>query len=295
MSRDAALAYLHRWLGELNDPDPEQRAWKEAFAEGGLVAYERLGVLPPAEIERWRERLAAGGAGSPREFTDEPARAAAERYLEELLGRLTPLSRDPSAPDGLDADADFAAALEALYAAGVLDEARYASWSKRQLEVKAPWLDDPEPPPPGVATAIYVPPRDEQEAAEDAAAEAMRTVFPKRAHVRRVAVGTPERHEGLAIVALVAYDDAAELHFHVHLEPPPEGFEGFREAARALRAPVLRDDRGTGYEPLSDRPQAANGRGAIIHGHWLYLPAPPADVTGFTATAPSGEHTWRLG
>ena len=49
---------LAEWLDEARDPDDEQRAWKQAWAEGMLLAYERTGALSATEIADWRERFA---------------------------------------------------------------------------------------------------------------------------------------------------------------------------------------------------------------------------------------------
>jgi hypothetical protein len=49
---------LEEWLDEARDPDDEQRAWKQAWADGMLLAYERAGALSAAEIADWRERFA---------------------------------------------------------------------------------------------------------------------------------------------------------------------------------------------------------------------------------------------
>jgi hypothetical protein len=295
VSRDAALAYLHDWAREAGDPDPEQRAWKIAFAEGAITAYERVGVLDPDEARRWRERSAPGPGHAGAPHVEAAARAAAERYLEELLAKVVPRRREP-APEDVEASEDCSAAIEALTAAGALDAERSYRWRKRQLEAEAPWLEDPEPARPGTAQLILVPPENEEQALEDAAAEALHAALPTATEARRVFTGTPERHDGLAIVALVAYDDCAELHFHYvdeNFASGQSGIEAFSRAFGDLPKPVLGDDQGTRYERT--RSGSAGGRGGAIGGSWRYVPAPPAGVTGFTATAAEGGHTWRLG
>jgi hypothetical protein len=297
--REAAMAELHRWLREVDNPDPEQRAWKLAYAEGVIAAYERVGVLSSDEAKRWRARTAAPERPSPA-FTDERGRAAAERHLEELLSRVLPFRRDPD-PADLAAGEECSAAIDALAAAGVLDHNARAGWRRRLLAAQAPWLDDAELPEEGwSAYAVQVPAQNEAEAAQDAAREAAQARQPQRREVRRVVTGSPARQGGLAIVALVEYEDCAELHFHQLVDvPDPESetppLGPFREALEGLAPPLLRDDSGTAYQPVFPRPGSAGGRMGAIGGSWLYTPAPPPGAAGFTATDAAGELSWRLG
>jgi len=58
LTRERAIAFLSDSLAQLRDPDPDQRDWKLAFAEGAVGAFERVGVLSGNEADRWRERFA---------------------------------------------------------------------------------------------------------------------------------------------------------------------------------------------------------------------------------------------
>jgi hypothetical protein len=301
--REAALEHLHRWLVDARDPDPEQRRWKQAYGEGAVLAYERIGVLAAEEAERWRARFSYPGDVES-SSVDEGARAAAERHLEALLARVVPMRREPD-PHDVEVAAECSIAIAALHAAGVLDDAADRRWRTRLLGLEAPWIDDPEPPPRGVIYGYHVPPEDEEEAARDAEAEAAQAAYPERAEVRDVLIGSPERHDDLAIVALVVHEDSVALHFHFlgdDVEPHAGGYslEPFREAVEKLAAPALRDGRGTRYEPVKDEAVSASGAGGMagverreaISGHWLYTPAPPADARAFTAVL--GALRWEL-
>jgi hypothetical protein len=115
--------------------------------------------------------------------------------------------------------------------------------------------------------------------------------------VRRVVIGSPERHAGLAMVALTVHEDATSLHFHfLGGYAPPETSQGrslkaFSDLVDGLEPPTLRDDRGTAYEPVDPRPNSASGAGGmpngdrrqVVAGAWLYTPAAPADATTFFA------------
>ena len=203
--RDAAMAHLEQLLSQTGDPDdPYQPTREPAYVEGMLLAYERIGVLSQSEAERWRVRLAE--AATERDAEPEPAlpeadRAAGVQYLERLVAGAPRLRRKPDARASVLADAECSTALEALRAVGLLDSREHTEWSRRLLAVEAPWLDDPPPPDEG-PWAISIPPETPEEAAEDAAFEAAWAARPKAKTTCRVVTGSPERHAGLAMIAL---------------------------------------------------------------------------------------------
>jgi hypothetical protein len=294
--RAAALAHLESWLTDARDPDPEQRAWKQAYGEGAVIAYERTGLVSAEEAARWRARLVDPDPfGRPdKSAVPDDARAAAERHLEGLLERVEPLRRDPD-PDRLRKDTECSTAIAALHATGVFDEADYGRWQTRLLSAQAPWIEDPEPPPSGAMVAIWVPPETEEQEREDAEQEAAMAARPEAREVRRVVVGSPKRRDDLAIVALVVHEDGTSVHFH-YLGPPwPTTDElstpdAFSQTLDSLSPPTLRDDSGTEYEPVGDEPSSAHGAGGMpgpdrreaITGNWLYRPAAPDTATSFT-------------
>jgi hypothetical protein len=176
----------------------------------------------------------------------------------------------------------------------VLDEREHTEWDRRLLAVQAPWIDDP--PPPGAGTwAISIPPETPEEAAEDAAFEAAWAARPKAKTTRRVVTGSPERHAGLAMIALAAHEDATSLHFHFVGEPAaadapgPHSTRAFDDALDALVPPALRDDRGTAYVPVEPRPASASSHlqepdgdsRLVIIAAWLYTPAAPDQAASF--------------
>lgn len=295
-------ALLWEWVAELLDEDDaEQRGWKEAYAGGLLDACEALGALPPEELERWRA-IAAGGP-LPAAAGDG---AAAERHLEGLLAGLPALSRDPD-PEGLRRWWRFDGALAALEAAGVLDADR--SWRERALAAQAPWLEAGERAALAATDgpyAIGVPSRSPEEAAEDAAAEAAFEAAARHGRARGVFVaGRVERHDGLAVVAVVTRTESTEVHFH-HVGGPEAGgrggarMEAYRRAMEALPAPELADDAGTAYTPAVPLPVTSHGGGGIpgtgapqvMTGAWRYQPPAPERATRFTVSA--GAERWEL-
>jgi hypothetical protein len=122
-------------------------------------------------------------------------------------------------------------------------------------------------------------------------------VRPKAATVSRVVIGSPERHAGLAMVALCVHEDATSVHFHLlGAYAPPEAsqrksVQAFWDLVDGLEPPTLRDDRGTAYEPVDPRPGSASGTGSmpgsdrrqVVTGAWVYTPAAPDDATAFFA------------
>jgi hypothetical protein len=194
-------------------------------------------------------------------------------------------------------------ALEALRAVGVLDERERSEWSRRLLAAEAPWVDDP-PPGEGIST-IHNPPETPEEAAEDAAFEAAWAARPKAETTLRVVTGSPERHAGLAIVALAVHEDATSLHFHFLPEPAPSDepiphtLQRFHDALDELVPPALRDDCGTAYEPADPflLSASSHSHGAdsdtppATIGTWLYSPAAPNDAATFEIEQPDARWT----
>jgi hypothetical protein len=294
--RDAALAHLESLLCHAPSPAGPGRARWPAHVEGTLLAYQRIGVLSSSEARRWSVRLASGDSGrdtEPEPSLPEAARAAGAQYLERLVAGVPPFRRNPTAEE-LAADAECAGALEALRAVGVLDEREHTEWSRRLLAAQAPWLEEPTPPPGDGAWAISIPPETPEEAAEDAAFEAAWAARPKAETTRRVVVGSPERHTGLAMIALAVHEDATSLHFHFVGEPADDARDSdslrdFEAALDALGPPALHDDRGVSYEPVEPRPVSASSHSSepdsdprrVIIGAWLYAPAAPDEAASF--------------
>lgn len=278
---------LWEWVAEAEDPDPEQRAWKVAWIDGMRRATAVLGRTLPAP------------AAEPR-----GDRAAAEAHLAALLEEVRPMSRDPR-PETLRGSWAFGGALEALSAAGLAD---VREWRERALPREMPWLDDEQRGEllsiegEGVY-AVRVPPETPEQEAQDAAAEAAWEARSRSGELRRVAVcREPARHDGLAITAVVARTETAEVHFH--LTGPPVGgnafHRAFQEATEALTPPALSDGAGTTYAPVSEGPPSAAGGGGPAHddrplvvtGMWRYTPAPPPDARAFAAEL--GGVRWEL-
>jgi hypothetical protein len=306
--RDAALARLERLLRDAGDRDPYAPTTQAAYLEGTLSAYRRIGALSGSEADRWRARLASAVTGpdtGPEPPLAEAARDAGARYLERLVAGA-PRLRRRATPEERAADAECSSALEALRAVGLLDEREHTEWSRRLLAAQAPWLDEPTPPPGEGPWAISIPPETPEEAAEDAAFEAAWAARPRAETTRRVVSGSPERHAGLAIVALAVHEDASSLHFHFVGEPAAIGAPGshslsaFEDALDELVPPALRDDRGVAYEPVEPRPISASSHShepdsdprRVVVGAWLYTPAASDEATTFDIEQ-AGEH-WTL-
>jgi hypothetical protein len=306
--RDAAVAHLEWRLRQAGDPDdPYQPTREHAYVEGMLLAYERIGVLSSSEADRWRARLAEAATewdAEPEPPLPEAVRAAGARYLERLVAGAPRLRRN-STPEERAADAECSSALEALRAVGLLDDREHTDWNRRLLAVQAPWVDDPPPPDEG-PWVISIPPETPEEAAEDAAFEAAWAARPKAETTHRVVTGSPQRHAGLAMVALAVHEDATSLHFHFVGEPAtvdapsPHSHRAFEEALDALDPPALRDDRGIAYEPVEPRPISASSHARepdpdprrVIIGAWLYTPAASDEATTFEIEQEGGR--WKL-
>jgi hypothetical protein len=292
--REAALRYLEHDLGATYDPD--DLPLREAHLDGALTAFARLGVLSVDECERWRERFAAGDneiidPGS--ELGPEQSRLA-ERYLTELIGQVTPIRREAD-PRELDLAAQGRAAINALHAVGALDDQAQAQWGAKLMHARAPWLEETiDPPTDGsISVGIWVPPETEEEAAEDARRQAEWQARPRAEQTRRVILGSADRRDDLAIVAVTVHEDAVRLYFHF-LEPldaaDGDSVDHFGRAVDSLSAPGLRDDTGQNYEPVGRKPAASSsggrpgpGRRLAVTGSWLYEPAPSPAAQVFTA------------
>jgi hypothetical protein len=305
--RDAAMAHLEQLLSQAGVPDdPYQPTREPAYVEGILLAYERIGVLSRSEADRWRVRLA--GAATERDAEPDPPlpeadRAAGFQYLERLVEGAPRLRRNET-PAERAAGAECSIALEALRAVGLLDHREHTEWDRRLLAVQAPWVEDPPGPDEG-PWAISIPPETPEEAAEDAAFEAAWAARPKAKTTRRVITGSPERHGGLAMIALAVHEDATSLLFHFVGEPAtvdapsPHSHRAFEEALDALDPPALCDDLGIAYEPVEPRPISASSHSRepdpdprrVITGTWLYTPAAPDEATTFNVEHADGRWT----
>ena len=215
-----------------------------------------------------------------------------------------PRLRRNATPEERATDAECSTALEALRAVGLLDDREHTEWHRRLLAVQAPWVEDPPLPDEG-PWAISIPPETPDEAAEDAAFEAAWAARPKARTTRRVVTGSPERHAGLAMIALAVHEDATSLLFHFVGEPAPADAPGphshgaFDEALDALAPPAFRDDRGIAYEPVEPRPISASSHSRdpdpdprrVITGAWLYTPAASDEATTFHIEHADGRWT----
>jgi hypothetical protein len=302
LMRDAALARLESLLRRAGERDPDEGTWAPAYVEGALLAYERIGALFTREVDRWRVRLAAAASewdADPDPPLPEVARAAATRYLDRLLAEVPRFRRNPT-PEERAADAECESALETLRTVGLLDQREHTEWSRRRLAAQAPWIDDVPPPDEG-PWVISIPPETPEEAAADAAFEAAWAARPKAETTGRVVTGSPERHGGLAMLALAVHEDATSLHFHFVGEPlaADHSSRSLDDALDALAPPALRDDRGIVYEPVDPRPVSASShssepdsdpRQAII-GAWLYTPAASDEAATFRIEQAGGRWT----
>jgi hypothetical protein len=306
--RDAALEHLEDHLSESRDPDPAHREGKQADADGCVIAYERIGLLTASEAARWRERIAdrSDDVVDPGTEPGREAKPAAERFLTDLIATVKPIRRawDQANRDTIDA---CNGAIDALYAVGVLDDDDHGRWCVALIRAQAPWIEDPEPPPPNALWGIggFPPPENEQQAAEDAERRAAWERRPKASEIRRVLTGSSERHGDLAIVGLVVHEDATSLYFH-HLGEPEgadsrsDWHERSKRSRASLRPPILTDDTGRSYEPVARTPAGSFGAGGVpdpqrreaTTGRWLYTPAAPADARSFTAKL--DDRVWQL-
>jgi hypothetical protein len=301
----AARDVLWHWIDEADDPDSEQRGWKRSRLEGILLACERTGVLTADELARW-SRLASGGEPAVPAGAD---RQAADRCLARLLQKVRPMTRDGD-PDRIREAGRFRGALRALANAGVITEGDRSSWHERELKASAPWLSTEnveQLASGGGVYAIAIPPRTPEEEAADEAAGRERERLGRRGVLERVATSrAPERHEGLAVVAVIVRSECTEILFHFVGPPHGEVGEGFgkpdahRRLLDALVPPELTDDVGTTYEPATQRPMSSHGTGGtpdperprVVTGVWRYFPAAPKRATRFVVSL--GSTRWAI-
>jgi hypothetical protein len=301
--REEAIAHLERLLGAC-EGDQAARDLNAHRAEGAIIAYERLGLLPGHEAARWRARFAESEDPGVETGGLDDARLAVERLLPDLVDRVPAMRRDPD-PSGIAKATECSTAIRALHAVGVLDPAAEAAWRTRLLRAQAPWLDQRSPAPAGAADAIFVPPENEQQAAEDAARAAAWAARPKAREVHRVVVGLPLRQNDLAVVAVVVHEDATSVHFHYSGTPAPsyarlsDLLDAFNKVLEGLTPPALRDQSGRSYEPVDQSPKSAGTEGRpgpprrqALSGSWQYTPAAPADAYAFRVQR--GEAHWDL-
>jgi hypothetical protein len=154
-------------------------------------------------------------------------------------------------------------------------------------------------------SAIRIPPETPEEAAEDAAFDAAWAARPKAETTRRVVTGSPERHAGLAMIALAVHEDATSLHFHFVGEsssvdaPGPHSRRAFGDLLDWLGPPALRGNHGAAYEPVEPRPISASSHSRepdsdprqVIIGTWLYTPSAPDEATSFEIEQTGGRRT----
>ena len=257
----------------------------DCYARSLLDACEHIEVLGQDELAQWRGMLAEGG-NSPAAAGDPHA---AERHLGERLAAISPLTREPDAA-ATTAKRRFDAALEALGASGVLGDEAARGWRARDdAAAEASWLDDDDL----------------------AEAEAVMRQYELAAHCGRARrVFVPERvqrHDGLAIIAVVTRTEASEILFHHVGEPEGDdtdgfaGLEAFRNTIDRLLPPKLSDDEGTAYASPIEQPVSVHGTGGIpdpdrprvITGVWRYQPPAPESAAAFDVRTNGA--SWRLG
>lgn len=196
------------------------------------------------------------------------------------------------------------AGVDALAAARALPAAEAAAWRLRLAE--APWLGRVDVHElgsyGGTAYALLEP-----LGPEDAELHERLAALGRHTEVRDVLVARgPERHDGLAIWAVVLRDGAIEVLFHHvdHAEVPSGStratHEAFRATVDALVAPALTDDAGTAYPPALEHAVRSHGTGGIPEqgrprvttGVWRYEGFAPEGVRAFTVAR--GAARWTL-
>jgi hypothetical protein len=275
---EEARCALWEWASQIAGADDRQIAWRRAYLDGMIDACEALALLSPDELAGWR--ALSGGARPAAALGDG---AASERHLAALRRELRPLGREPTEAGRAASDRYFGA-LEALHAAGLLDESTAREWHAAAYEVTAPWLDAAE-----IervtslrgAVAIPVPPATPEEERDDERAREQAEAVGRVGELRRVLVpAAVDVIDGLAIVAVLDREESLEVVFHAV------------GLGCDLAPATVADDRGTRYEPAFDRPVNAHSAGGpALTGHWRYQPA-AAGARSFTIAW--RDHTWRV-
>ena len=292
----AAREVLWQWVAEIDDPDPEQLGWKRARIEGILLACERIGLLAADELMRWRAVIDGRAPAGPARTDPEAATA----FLASVLRDVRPMTRDED-PERIRASTRFHGALSALADAGVITDEEQTRWHEQELSASAPWLSSDNVEQLASTSGIYaigIPARTPEEEAADEAARDEHERLGRRGALRRVVTTpTPERHDGLAVIGVLACEECTEVLFH--FVGPPHGdrdggfadLDAHRELVDALVPPRLSDDVGTVYEPAGERPVRSTGTGGmpdperrrVITGAWRYFPAAPPTASEFVA------------
>jgi hypothetical protein len=295
---------LWNWVDEVDDPDEEQRRWKQSRLDGILLACERTGVLPADELGQWR--ALADGAEPCVAVDADPA--AVTLHLERLLDDVRPMTRDEDAAR-TQASNRFHGALRAIADAGVITDQERSAWHQRELSASAPWLATEVVEHLASGSGFYaigVPARTPEEEAADEASRREHERLGRRGGLQRVAAASrPERHDGLAVIAVLAREECTEVLFHFVGPPHGDtqggfaGLEAHRAITDALVPPALSDDAGTSYAAASQRPVRSNGTGGmpdpdrprVVTGAWRYFPPAPEAARGFTATVDGASWT----
>ena len=255
MTHHAAIAHLARCLQSARE-ERHLDPVGPRWVEGSLLAYEQLAILSPDEAARWRDRLADPDPAS----LDEDARGWAERVrpdAERYLARL----------DG----AERRGAIDALAAVGVAEpEPRSRGGSSFAGGGGSSGFGDAD---------------------EDDLDSPLEALEPRT--VERVVTGSTDRHDGLALVAVVVHEVSTTLHFHyTGAGLALRGAERFDELLERFAPPALRDDGGRDYLPVEEQPIGLSGSDAALQGEWIYTPAAPDRARTFTAER--GGHRWVL-
>ena len=155
--------------------------------------------------------------------------ARGEQYLTELIARVEPLGRgvDPAATRRYS---ECEAAIMALHRVGALDD-RARARGRNQ-------------PPHRTAAGFVTEPAFHDQRTERIAEQAELQAREDAGEIRRVIVGPRDRHDRLAIVAIVVHADVTRVHFHYLAEPaesttvwwPSPARKAVRRHRRAVQA-----------------------------------------------------------
>lgn len=231
-------------------------------------------------------------------------------FLASALRDVRPMTREED-PERIRASTRFHGALSAVADAGVITDEEQTRWHEKELSASAPWLSSDNVEQLASTSGFYaigIRARTPEEEAADESARDEHERLGRRGALRRVVTTTtPERHDGLAAIAVLAREECSEVLFHFVGPPHGESDGGFadldahRELVDALVPPRLSDDVGTVYEPSGERPVSSTGTGGmpdperprVITGAWRYFPAAPATSSEFVAAL--GATRWTVG